>query len=158
MTRRRKVSAWYSSPVRVALGVVLVAAASTCTETTGPVTPVYTITLDVDSVTVQLGDSVRLFATARDARGQLLQGQAVAWAEGNSLVARVNSAGWVFALQVGQSTISASSGRGLAIASVAVRLPRTTQVFPAIDTLRYIGSTVNEQATASDSSGPVSPG
>ena len=97
-----------------------------------------------------LGDTVRLMAEVRDQLGRALEDEAVVWASGDTLVATVDSAGLVTAVENGIATIAASAGEasGSALAKV-MQLAGSVIVSPPADTIAP-GDTVRLVAEAFD--------
>jgi glucose/arabinose dehydrogenase len=71
--------------------------------------PVSTVTVTAPDSTVQVGETVQLSATAKDANGTTLQGRTIEWTTANGAIASVSPTGLVTALAAGQSEISAVS-------------------------------------------------
>src|SRR5207247_2031447 len=71
--------------------------------------PVASVTVNPASASVQVGQTVQLSATPRDANGNALPGRTVTWASTNTTVATVNGQGLVTAKVVGSATITATS-------------------------------------------------
>src|SRR2546426_9878228 len=70
--------------------------------------PVASVTVNPASASVQVGQTVQLSATPRDANGNALPGRTVTWASTNTTVATVNGQGLVTAKAVGAATITAT--------------------------------------------------
>lgn len=79
-----------------------------------------TVTLSGAQSSMQVGQSVQLSATVRDANNNAISGASVSWSTSNSAVATVSSAGLVRAVAEGSATITASSGGKSASTSVRV--------------------------------------
>ena len=60
--------------------------------------------------TLVAGDTLRLAAEAGDANGHAVAGAEIAWASGDTAVARVDSAGLVTGISAGETTVTAASG------------------------------------------------
>ena len=71
--------------------------------------PVASVTVAPPSATVQVGSTVQLTATPKDAGGNPLTGRTVTWASGNTSVATVSPSGLVSGATVGSATITATS-------------------------------------------------
>src|SRR5207247_6478799 len=73
------------------------------------------------SATLQVGKTVQLTATLKDATGNPLAGRVVSWASSNVSVATVNGSGLVTGVATGSATITATSeGKsGTAVVTVA---------------------------------------
>src|SRR5437762_873503 len=75
--------------------------------------PVASVAVRPASATVQVGQTVQLAATPRDANGNPLSGRAVSWASSNTAVATVSGSGLVTGVTAGSATITATSeGQG----------------------------------------------
>lgn len=74
-----------------------------------PPPSVATVQLTPDSATVVAGDTLPLRATLRDSAGHVITGRPVSWQTGDSLVASVTYAGVVQGVQVGSTTVLATS-------------------------------------------------
>ena len=97
-----------------------------------------------------LGDTVRLTAEVRDQLGRAFEAEAVVWASGDTLVATVDSAGLVMAVENGIATITATAGEasGSALAKV-MQSAGSVIVSPPADTIAP-GDTVRLVAEAFD--------
>jgi glucose/arabinose dehydrogenase len=84
---------------------------------------VATIALAPDTATLLVGDTRRLAAVLRDARGAELAGRAVRWSSDDEAVAAVAADGTVTARTAGSATITAESEGRKAIANVTVIQP-----------------------------------
>jgi hypothetical protein len=83
-----------------------------------PATPVATVELSLTTLTLELGDSVRLEAQARDADGKPLSGRTVSWSSSSPAVVRVSAEGVAIGLGGGTATITATiEGRSAAAAA-----------------------------------------
>jgi glucose/arabinose dehydrogenase len=71
--------------------------------------PVKSVTVTAPTTTVQVGQSVQLTATARDASGAVVEGRTFEWTTVNAAVASVSSTGMVTGLAEGQAEIRAST-------------------------------------------------
>jgi uncharacterized protein YjdB len=71
--------------------------------------PVASVTVSPASGSVQVGATLQLTATARDASGNLLSGRAVTWASSNTAAATVSASGRVTGVATGAATITATS-------------------------------------------------
>src|SRR2546426_3763 len=95
--------------------------------------PVASVTVNPASASVQVGQTVQLSATPRDANGNPLPGRTVTWASTNTTVATVNGQGLVTAKVVGSATITATSEgqSGSAAITVTAAPVATVTVSPA---------------------------
>ena len=113
-----------------------------------------TISIAPDSVMLAaLGDTVRLTAEVFDQAGRPLPGAAFAWTSGDTLVARVDSAGLVTAAGGGSATITAASGEASATAAVTVRPPAPSVVVSPSAATVGPGDTLRLAAEAFDGNG-----
>jgi uncharacterized protein YjdB len=130
---------------------------STITVTAPPPAPVASVTVTPPTAEVQVGGTVQLTATPRDAAGNPLTGRAVTWVSSAPLVATVDANGRVTALlpgtatiratsegQTGTSTITVTPVPPAPVASVTVS-PPTAEV--------QVGGTVQLTATPRDAAG-----
>src|SRR5207247_3052981 len=95
--------------------------------------PVASVTVNPASASVQVGQTVQLTATPRDANGNQLPGRTVTWASTNTTVATVNGQGLVTTKAVGSATITATSEgqSGSAAITVTAAPEATVTVSPA---------------------------
>ena len=110
-----------------------------------------TVAVTPDTVVfAALGDTVRLTAEVRDQLGRAFEAEAVVWASGDTLVATVDSAGLVTAVENGIATITATAGEasGSALAKV-MQSAGSVIVSPPADTIAP-GDTVRLVAEAFD--------
>ena len=98
-----------------------VTASVTVTVTAAPATPtVSTVTISPSPLTLQVGGSQQLTATARDAGGSPVTGASVTWSGGSAAVASVSPSGLVTAHAAGSTTVTATAGGKSASVSVTV--------------------------------------
>jgi uncharacterized protein YjdB len=71
--------------------------------------PVASVTVAPASASVQVGRTVQLTATPKDANGNPLVGRTIAWSSGNTSIAGVNGSGLVTGVAVGSAAITATS-------------------------------------------------
>jgi uncharacterized protein YjdB len=121
--------------------------------------PVATVSVSPTTSSVQVGATVQLSATTRDASNNVLTGRAVAWSSANTGVASVNSNGLVSAVTAGTVQITASSEGKTSNATITVTplapVPvATVTVSPASSNL-IVGATVQLTATMRDASNNV---
>ena len=113
-----------------------------------------TVAVVPDSVSLAaLGDTARLAAEVRDQIGRVMEGEAVSWTSGDTLVAAVDSVGLVMAVWNGVAAITARAGSasGSAAASV-MQQARSVTVLPSSDTVA-LGDTARMAAEAFDENG-----
>jgi len=123
---------------------------------------VATVSVSPATASVQVGATVQLSATTRDASGATLTGRVVAWSSATPSVASGNSNGRVSAVAAGTAQITASSEGRTSTAAITVTAPpppppapapvATVSVSPATSSL-LIGATVQLAATTRDASG-----
>lgn len=77
-------------------------------EPTNPVGPPATIRLDVDSLVLSEGDTVRVTATVLDAEGRVITGRFIGWTSSEPEVARVDYLGGVTGIRSGTVTLTAT--------------------------------------------------
>src|SRR5438128_12141869 len=82
--------------------------------------PVSSVTVTPDPATVQIGQTLQLTATLKDANQNVLTGRVVTWASGNTGVATVSSTGLVTGVAQGQATITATSETKTGTAAMTV--------------------------------------
>ena len=120
------------------------------------VTPaaVASVVVAPQTVSVAAGETDRLTATARDARGNALPGRAITWQSGNTAVASVSKDGVVTARAVGTVAISAvcEERRGTAEVTVTPVPVADVRVAPAEVPLP-VGDTAQLRATLTDPHG-----
>jgi hypothetical protein len=111
--RRGPLLSAHSRPVLVLLSLLALGACDDPSPTppTGP-DSVRRVDVALPLPSVQVGDTVRVSAVARDARGTVVEGVVFTWRSSDTLIARVNATGLVTALAPGSAAIRASaSGR-----------------------------------------------
>lgn len=114
------------------------------------------VVLSQSSISVAVGDTVRLNATALDAGGAPVAGAQITYSSSNTIVATVSTLGLVTGSSTGQATITAASGgvTGQASVSVALTPVGSVSVSPASATLP-LGQSVTLEATVRDERGSV---
>lgn len=77
----------------------------------GPTGPeaVASVELSPETADIQVGQTLQLTATTKDASGNVLSGRTITWASDDPLVATVSTTGLVAGVQVGFANIIASS-------------------------------------------------
>ena len=166
---------WTSSdPAVVSVSASGVATAAgngtaTVTATSGSASGTATVTVEQsvtavaitpDSALVLVGDTLRLSAAAVDALGVTVEGAAVAWASGDTLVATVDPGGLATGIATGAVEITATSSSvvGRARVVVAVAAPTMVAVTPDSVSLMALGDTVRLSAEVLDQAGRPMPG
>src|SRR6184192_7045 len=85
--------------------------------------PVASVAVSPASASVQVGQTVQLAATPRDANGNPLSGRAVSWASSNTAVATVSGSGLVTGVTAGSATITATSEAKTGTSAITVTAP-----------------------------------
>jgi hypothetical protein len=115
--------------------LVLVGCADTDPTPTGP-DSVRQVDVAMPLPTVHVGDTMRVSAVARDARGTVVEGVVFTWRSSDTLVARVNDTGLLTALATGSATIRAStSGRSGQVVVGVIQPPAPPPPVPTLDVL-----------------------
>jgi uncharacterized protein YjdB len=119
------------------------------------VTPasVASVTVAPSPASVQMGQSIQLTATPKDANGTPLTGRVVTWSSTNTAAATVDGSGLVTGVAAGSATITATSeGKsGTSVVTVSVPVASVT-VTPSPASVQQ-GSTVQLTATPRDANG-----
>src|SRR5213082_532764 len=117
-------------------------------------TPVASVTVTPTAPTVQVGQTVQLTATPKDANGNPLSGRVVTWSSNSTAVATVDGNGVVTAVAAGAATITATSEGQSGTASVTVsNIPvASVTVSPSPASVQQ-GATVQLTATPKDANG-----
>jgi hypothetical protein len=135
------------------LGVFLAACGG---DSTDPPPAVATVEVSPPTADRQVGQTIQLSATVKDASGNILSGQAVAWSSSAANVASVSSSGLVTTSALGTATITAAAGSksGVAIINVLPEPIASITVAPANDTL-LVGETAQLTATLRDAANNI---
>lgn len=116
----------------VALGTTTIRATSGSVSGTASVTvqnvPVASVSIAPTSASVQMGATVTLAATSRDAAGNLLANRAPSWSTANAAVATVSATGAVQGVGAGSTTITATIEGKSAQAIITVTSPAPAAV------------------------------
>lgn len=120
-------------------------------------TPVGSVVVAPASSTVQVGQSVQLSATVRDASGNVLNGRTVSWSSSDTRVALVSGSGVVTGVVPGQATITATAEGKSGSAAVTVQAPApppvaSVSVSPPSPTVKE-GKSVGLSALCLDAAG-----
>jgi trimeric autotransporter adhesin len=117
---------------------------------------VASITISPPSSNLFINGSVQLAATLKDSSGNILTGRTVTWSSSNTAAATVDQSGFVLAVAVGSTTISAKSGGATGTASITVsNVPvASVTIAPASPTV-IVGQTTQLTATVKDAGGNV---
>jgi len=116
--------------------------------------PVASVSVSPATAAIQVGQTVQLVATPKDANGNPLSGRTVTWASSNTSVATVSASGLVTGNVAGTATITATSEGQSGTASVTVsNVPvASVTVTPASASVNE-GKTVQLTATPKDANG-----
>ncbi|HVH69064.1 MAG TPA: Ig-like domain-containing protein [Gemmatimonadales bacterium] len=82
--------------------------------------PVASVSVGPASASVQVGGTIQLTATPKDANGNPLSGRTVTWMSNNTAVATVSASGLVSGVTVGSATITATSEGQSGTAAITV--------------------------------------
>src|SRR5437867_2592281 len=85
--------------------------------------PVASVTVNPASASVQVGQTVQLTATTKDANGNILTGRTVTWASNSNAAATVSSSGLVTGVATGTALITATSEGKTGSAMIAAGTP-----------------------------------
>ena len=102
-----------------------------------PPSPVSSITVTPTTVSLSVGDTVRLSATPRDASGQPLSGYSISWQSGGAGVVTVDPHGLVQAVGPGTADVIASSEGTNATATITVS---TVALPPGMSLIAFVSS------------------
>src|SRR5207247_2616980 len=145
----------------VAVGAATLAATSEGKSGTAAIlvtnVPVASVAVSPASASVQVGQTVQLAATPRDANGNPLSGRAVSWASSNTAVATVSGSGLATGGTAGSATITATSEGKSGTSAITVTAPApapvaSVTVTPAPASVPT-GQTVQLTATLKDANG-----
>ncbi len=116
--------------------------------------PVASVTVSPASASIQVGQTVQLTATPRDANGNPLTGRVVTWSSSDTTIAKVNGSGLITARGAGTATVTATSeGKsGTATITVTAAPVASVTVSPAAAAVQP-GQTVQLTATTKDANG-----
>lgn len=122
MARRRHSRVWRFP---LASLLALAAACGGGDDGTGPEPPngntVASVTVSPGSATIDIGSTLQLSATPRDASGATISGKSISWSSQTSAVATVSGSGLVTGVTAGAATITASTDGKSGSAQVTVR-------------------------------------
>ena len=115
----------------VAAGTATITATSEGQSGTSDVTvtpaPVASVAVTPSPASVQVGQTLQLTATPKDANGNPLSGRVITWASNNTAVATVSGSGLVSGVTAGSATITATSEGKSGTSGVTVTTPGTSQ-------------------------------
>jgi alpha-tubulin suppressor-like RCC1 family protein len=118
--------------------------------------PVASVTVSPGAPSILVGDTVQLYATAKDAQGKMLSSRAIAWSSSAEAVATVNATGLVTGVSVGGpvSITATSEGQpGTAQVTIAAPAPvASVTVSPGAPRIP-VGTVVQLSATTKDAQG-----
>src|SRR5207237_204186 len=89
--------------------------------------PVGSVAVTPSPASVQVGQTLQLTATPKDANGNPLSGRVITWASNNTAVATVSGSGLVSGVTAGSATITATSEGKSGTSGVTVTTPGTSQ-------------------------------
>jgi len=108
----------------VAAGTAIMTAACEGKSGTATVTamsvPVASVTVSPATASIQVGQTVQLTATPKDANGNPLTGRTITWATSNAAVATINASGLVTGVVAGSATVIAASEGKSGTAAIVV--------------------------------------
>ena len=113
--------------------------------------PVASVTVNPGSANLQVGQTVQLTATPKDATGNALSGRVVTWASGNSGVASVSGNGLVTAKAAGSATITATSEGQSGTSTITVTTPTPGS---CVSVCHYVDAASGNDANAGTSAAP----
>ena len=150
----------------VAAGSVSITASSEGQTASAPITvsapapvPVASVSVSPATATLQVGGTVQLSATTRDANNNVLTGRAITWSSSNTAISTVSTSGLVTAVAAGNATITATSEGKTSSAAITVSAPApvpvaSVSVSPATASVQA-GSTVQLTAVTRDANNTV---
>ncbi|MGH7584625.1 MAG: Ig-like domain-containing protein [Gemmatimonadales bacterium] len=115
--------------------------------------PVASVTVAPSDVTLPVGESQQLTATARDAAGAALAGRTITWESSDDGVATVTPTGLVSAVGPGAATVAATSEGKSGNAALTVFVPVATVVVSPDEMTLIAGAPRTLQATPQDAGG-----
>jgi uncharacterized protein YjdB len=117
---------------------------------------VASVTVAPPSASLFINQSVQLSTTVKDSAGTVLTGRTMAWTSSNTAAATVDQSGFVLAIAVGSTTITATTGGVSGTSTITVsNVPvASITITPASPTV-IVGQTTQLTATAKDASGNV---
>jgi uncharacterized protein YjdB len=150
-----------SATITATVGEKTGTSAVTVTAAPPPPAVVTSVTVSPPSVSIAVGASTTLSAAVKDAQGNVMSGQAVAWSTNNSAAATVSASGVVNGVAAGSATITATSSGKVGSAAITVTaLPpvvTSVSVSPTSGSVD-VGATLPLTATVKDAQGNVMTG
>src|SRR5207247_1552303 len=118
--------------------------------------PVASVTVTPPSASVQVGQTVQLTATPKDANGNTLPGRTVTWASSNTTAGTVSSSGLGTRVATGTALITATSeGKtGSAVVAVGTPPPPATCAPTGNGKCYYVDGTSGNDGNPGDSTRP----
>ena len=117
-------------------------------------TPDSLAVMPTEAIMSALGDTLRLAAEAFDGNGRAVAGTEFSWSSSDTLVASVDTAGLVTAVDNGSATITATAGGASGTAAVTVaQTPDSLAVMPTEAIMSALGDTLRLAAEAFDGNG-----
>ena len=110
--------------------------------------PVASVTVSPAAASADVGSTVQLTATPKDANGAPLTGRTVTWGSSNTSVATVSASGLVTGAAVGTATITATSEGKSGTAAITVVTPGASVVFVGAGDIADCGSSSDEATAA----------
>lgn len=141
---------------RVTAGSLISLLVLACGDSTAPLPPVETVEVTPSVASREVGQTVQLSATVKDASGNILSGRAVTWSSTANAVASVSASGLVTAASLGTVTITAAVGNKSGVATIDVIPPPIANISLSTtnDTL-LVGETLQISATMRDQSNNI---
>lgn len=117
------------------------------------VDPIATVLVTPPSVTLSVGMTQQVTASARDAKGGAVTGRPVAWASSNPSVATIGASGVVTAIAPGSTVLTATMEGVDATATVTVLRPVASVAITTGQNSLFVGRTLQLSAAARDAAG-----
>lgn len=119
---------------------------------TGPDATIALIDVTGPTATVEIGKTVQLTATPRDAADKSISGATITWSSSSGSIATVSSSGLVTGVAAGQATITASAG-GKSATKIMTVIQGVASITISGATSSEVGATTTLTATPKDASG-----